>query len=113
MSPTARASYDEEVTTLPTPDTVLLARPRGFCAGVDRAVVTVERALDLYGPPVYVRKEIVHNKHVVETLTERGVVFVEEYDSSGTSTASTPDSDATRNLATMFNKQRSIIAGAD
>ncbi|WP_261623410.1 4-hydroxy-3-methylbut-2-enyl diphosphate reductase [Nesterenkonia marinintestina] len=59
---------------------VLLAAPRGYCAGVDRAVVAVEKALERYGPPVYVRKEIVHNRHVVETLTERGVVFVEEAD---------------------------------
>jgi 4-hydroxy-3-methylbut-2-enyl diphosphate reductase len=57
---------------------VLLAAPRGYCAGVDRAVVTVEKALDLYGAPVYVRKQIVHNKHVVETLEARGAVFVEE-----------------------------------
>ena len=59
---------------------VLLAAPRGYCAGVDRAVVTVEKALDLYGPPVYVRKEIVHNRHVVSTLEDRGAVFVEELD---------------------------------
>jgi 4-hydroxy-3-methylbut-2-enyl diphosphate reductase len=59
---------------------VLLAKPRGYCAGVDRAVVTVEKALETYGPPVYVRKEIVHNKHVVETLTERGAIFVDEAD---------------------------------
>ena len=59
---------------------VLLAAPRGYCAGVDRAVVTVERALELYGPPVYVRKEIVHNKHVVTTLEKRGAIFVEETD---------------------------------
>jgi len=59
---------------------VLLASPRGYCAGVDRAVVTVEQALDLYGAPVYVRKEIVHNKHVVDGLRERGAVFVEELD---------------------------------
>src|SRR5688572_11796991 len=59
---------------------VLLAAPRGYCAGVDRAVVTVEKALELYGPPVYVRKEIVHNKHVVTTLQKRGAVFVEETD---------------------------------
>jgi len=59
---------------------VLLAAPRGYCAGVDRAVVTVERALDLYGAPVYVRKEIVHNKHVVETLEARGAIFVSEND---------------------------------
>jgi len=59
---------------------VLLAKPRGYCAGVDRAVVTVERALEAHGPPVYVRKQIVHNRHVVETLQDRGVVFVEEAD---------------------------------
>ena len=59
---------------------VLLAAPRGYCAGVDRAVVSVERALELYGPPVYVRKEIVHNKHVVTTLEKRGAIFVEETD---------------------------------
>ena len=59
---------------------VLLAAPRGYCAGVDRAVVTVEKALELYGPPVYVRKEIVHNKHVVQTLQSRGAIFVEETD---------------------------------
>jgi 4-hydroxy-3-methylbut-2-enyl diphosphate reductase len=57
---------------------VLLAAPRGYCAGVDRAVVTVEEALELYGPPVYVRKEIVHNKHVVTTLQRRGAIFVDE-----------------------------------
>jgi 4-hydroxy-3-methylbut-2-en-1-yl diphosphate reductase len=59
---------------------LLLAAPRGYCAGVDRAVQTVERALELHGAPVYVRKEIVHNKHVVEQLRERGAVFVEELD---------------------------------
>src|SRR3954462_3337841 len=59
---------------------VLLAAPRGYCAGVDRAVVTVEKALDLYGAPVYVRKQIVHNKHVVADLESRGAVFVEELD---------------------------------
>jgi 4-hydroxy-3-methylbut-2-enyl diphosphate reductase len=59
---------------------VLLAAPRGYCAGVDRAVITVEKALDLYGPPVYVRKQIVHNKHVVHGLENRGAVFVEELD---------------------------------
>jgi 4-hydroxy-3-methylbut-2-en-1-yl diphosphate reductase len=64
------------------PDKLLLAAPRGYCAGVDRAVQTVERALELYGPPVYVRKEIVHNKHVVEQLRERGAIFVEELDDS-------------------------------
>ena len=60
------------------PEKLLLAAPRGYCAGVDRAVQTVERALELYGPPVYVRKAIVHNKHVVEQLRERGAVFVEQ-----------------------------------
>src|SRR5213595_4031562 len=64
------------------PDKLLLASPRGYCAGVDRAVQTVEHALDLYGAPVYVRKEIVHNKHVVEELRERGAIFVEELDDS-------------------------------
>jgi len=59
---------------------VLLAAPRGYCAGVDRAVITVEKALDLYGAPVYVRKQIVHNKHVVSNLESRGAVFVEELD---------------------------------
>jgi 4-hydroxy-3-methylbut-2-enyl diphosphate reductase len=63
---------------VPAPEKLLLAAPRGYCAGVDRAVQTVERALELYGAPVYVRKEIVHNKHVVEQLRERGAVFVEE-----------------------------------
>ena len=59
---------------------VLLAAPRGYCAGVDRAVETVEKALEKYGAPIYVRKEIVHNKYVVETLEQRGVIFVEETD---------------------------------
>ncbi|WP_435829176.1 4-hydroxy-3-methylbut-2-enyl diphosphate reductase [Actinocatenispora sera] len=59
---------------------VLLARPRGYCAGVDRAVETVERALELYGAPIYVRKQIVHNKHVVQTLERKGAIFVEEND---------------------------------
>ena len=57
-----------------------LAAPRGFCAGVDRAIAIVERALDQFGAPIYVRHEVVHNKHVVETLTQRGAVFVEEID---------------------------------
>src|SRR5579872_3571119 len=61
-----------------TVEKLLLAAPRGYCAGVDRAVQTVERALELHGAPVYVRKEIVHNKHVVEALRERGAIFVEE-----------------------------------
>jgi len=60
------------------PQKLLLAAPRGYCAGVDRAVQTVERALELHGPPVYVRKEIVHNKHVVEELAARGAIFVDE-----------------------------------
>ena len=60
------------------PEKLLLAAPRGYCAGVDRAVQAVEHALDLYGAPVYVRKEIVHNKHVVEELRERGAIFVDQ-----------------------------------
>jgi 4-hydroxy-3-methylbut-2-enyl diphosphate reductase len=67
-------------TAVSAPEKVLLAAPRGYCAGVDRAVQTVERALEIYGPPVYVRKEIVHNKHVVEQLRERGAIFVDELD---------------------------------
>jgi 4-hydroxy-3-methylbut-2-enyl diphosphate reductase len=61
-----------------TVEKLLLAAPRGYCAGVDRAVQTVERALEIHGPPVYVRKEIVHNKHVVAALRERGAIFVEQ-----------------------------------
>ena len=63
---------------MPQQKRVLLAAPRGYCAGVDRAVVTVEKALELYGPPVYVRKEIVHNKYVVASLESRGAIFVDE-----------------------------------
>jgi 4-hydroxy-3-methylbut-2-enyl diphosphate reductase len=62
----------------PSPKKVLLAAPRGYCAGVDRAVETVEKALDVYGAPVYVRKQIVHNRHVVEELEKRGAIFVEQ-----------------------------------
>ena len=66
----------EQATTGPKP--VILAAPRGYCAGVDRAVQTVEEALEEHGAPIYVRKEIVHNKHVVSQLSERGAIFVEE-----------------------------------
>ena len=59
---------------------MLLASPRGYCAGVDRAVIAVEKALDHYGAPVYVRKQIVHNKHVVSSLEARGAIFVDEVD---------------------------------
>ncbi|HTB51105.1 MAG TPA: 4-hydroxy-3-methylbut-2-enyl diphosphate reductase [Solirubrobacteraceae bacterium] len=69
---------NDTVTEPNTVEKLLLAAPRGYCAGVDRAVQTVERALDLHGPPVYVRKQIVHNKHVVELLAARGAVFVED-----------------------------------
>src|ERR1700742_5170925 len=64
------------------PEKLLLAAPRGYGAGVDRAVQTVERALELHGAPVYVRKEIVHNKHVVESLRARGAIFVDELNAS-------------------------------
>lgn len=74
-SPTVSASG-----TPATGKRVLLAAPRGYCAGVDRAVIAVEKALEHYGAPVYVRKEIVHNKYVVETLAARGAVFVNETD---------------------------------
>ena len=73
INPNARA--DKE-----TPKRVLLAAPRGYCAGVDRAVIAVEKALDHYGAPVYVRKQIVHNKHVVQSLEARGAIFVDEVD---------------------------------
>ncbi|NNE37740.1 MAG: 4-hydroxy-3-methylbut-2-enyl diphosphate reductase, partial [Gammaproteobacteria bacterium] len=59
---------------------ITLANPRGFCAGVDRAIEIVERALEIFGAPVYVRHEVVHNKYVVETLRKMGAVFVEELD---------------------------------
>ncbi len=72
------ASTDSPAGTLLGIEKILLAAPRGYCAGVDRAVQTVELALERYGPPVYVRKEIVHNKHVVEQLRERGAIFVEQ-----------------------------------
>lgn len=62
------------------PIQIKLANPRGFCAGVDRAIDIVNRALDVFGPPIYVRHEVVHNRFVVETLRARGAVFVEELD---------------------------------
>src|ERR1700749_2433369 len=65
-------------TATAAPKRVLLAAPRGYCAGVERAVQAVERALEVHGAPVYVRKEIVHNKHVVEQLAARGAIFVEQ-----------------------------------
>jgi 4-hydroxy-3-methylbut-2-en-1-yl diphosphate reductase len=83
LSGAQSAAYDEVVPAdVPqqAPRQVLLARPRGYCAGVDRAVQTVERALERFGAPVYVRKQIVHNTHVVRGLEERGAVFVEETD---------------------------------
>lgn len=76
------SAFPGDVPSIPSADgkKVLLAAPRGYCAGVDRAVDAVEKALELYGAPIYVRKEIVHNKFVVETLTKRGAIFVEETD---------------------------------
>ncbi|ESQ76783.1 4-hydroxy-3-methylbut-2-enyl diphosphate reductase [Asticcacaulis sp. AC402] len=76
MAKTGKTPYLEPMTVL----TVHLATPRGFCAGVDRAIQIVERALELYGAPVYVRHEIVHNKHVVDRLKAMGAVFVKELD---------------------------------
>ena len=103
---------------------VLLAKPRGFCAGVERAIEIVERALALYGPPVYVRHEIVHNQHVVESLRAKGAIFVEEiadvpegavtiFSAHGVSTAvedearlrSLPVIDATCPLVTKVHKE--------
>lgn len=77
---TSLAATDTDQAAAQQTKRVLLAAPRGYCAGVDRAVVTVEKSLDLYGPPVYVRKQIVHNKHVVATLEKRGAIFVDETD---------------------------------
>ena len=68
------------MSTETTAKRVLIAAPRGYCAGVDRAVATVEKAIEAYGTPLYVRKEIVHNKHVVTTLEQKGVIFVNETD---------------------------------
>jgi 4-hydroxy-3-methylbut-2-enyl diphosphate reductase len=76
--PAAPPTYDGGMAD--SPGRVLLADPRGYCAGVDRAVVAVEKALELHGAPVYVRKQIVHNRHVVATLERRGAVFVDETD---------------------------------
>lgn len=80
--PRRRRSPEDVAAAAPVegPKRVLLAAPRGYCAGVDRAVIAVEKALEHYGPPVYVRKQIVHNLHVVTTLEERGAIFVEETD---------------------------------
>jgi len=75
-----RPAYHGRVTEAVPRKRILLAKPRGYCAGVDRAVQTVEEALALYGPPIYVRKEIVHNKHVVSSLSAKGAIFVEEND---------------------------------
>ncbi|MGO1593434.1 MAG: 4-hydroxy-3-methylbut-2-enyl diphosphate reductase [Ancrocorticia sp.] len=82
MSLAGASAFPSTVPSNPSPDgrRILLATPRGYCAGVDRAVDAVEKALELYGAPVYVRKEIVHNKYVVETLTRRGAIFVSETD---------------------------------
>ncbi|MEY3587156.1 4-hydroxy-3-methylbut-2-enyl diphosphate reductase [Aquiluna borgnonia] len=74
------AINNTDLTDTFTSKKVLLAAPRGYCAGVDRAVIAVEKALDHYGAPVYVRKQIVHNKHVVASLEKRGAIFVEEVD---------------------------------
>ncbi|HEY3714864.1 MAG TPA: 4-hydroxy-3-methylbut-2-enyl diphosphate reductase [Jatrophihabitantaceae bacterium] len=81
MTVTGRSEQAPDPTTAPRrPGRVLLAKPRGYCAGVDRAVQTVEESLALYGAPVYVRKQIVHNLHVVRSLEARGAIFVEETD---------------------------------
>ena len=76
--PPERRAFSAHYTPLQMVEKVLLASPRGYCAGVERAVETVERALELYGAPVYVRKQIVHNAHVVRDLEKRGAVFVDD-----------------------------------
>ncbi len=80
--PRTRRSPEEVAAAAPVsgPKKVLLAAPRGYCAGVDRAVIAVEKALEHYGPPVYVRKQIVHNVHVVSSLESKGAIFVDETD---------------------------------
>ncbi|MBE7249138.1 MAG: 4-hydroxy-3-methylbut-2-enyl diphosphate reductase, partial [Actinomycetospora chiangmaiensis] len=80
MTATITPSEPVEGTTGKPPLEILLCAPRGFCAGVVRAIDVVERALAIYGPPVYVRHEIVHNKYVVESLKRKGAVFVRELD---------------------------------
>ncbi|MFI0903869.1 4-hydroxy-3-methylbut-2-enyl diphosphate reductase [Streptomyces sioyaensis] len=77
-SPTPAATPGEDASRRSDGRKVLLAAPRGYCAGVDRAVIAVEKALEQYGAPVYVRHEIVHNKYVVKTLEKKGAIFVEE-----------------------------------
>lgn len=74
------ATHGQQAVPVALGKKVLLAAPRGYCAGVDRAVIAVEKALDHYGSPVYVRKQIVHNKHVVSSLEKRGAIFVDEVD---------------------------------
>src|SRR5215217_4466960 len=79
--PRRRRSPEDVLAAAPVGEKkVLLAAPRGYCAGVDRAVIAVEKALEHYGPPVYVRKQIVHNLHVVSTLEAKGAIFVDETD---------------------------------
>ncbi|HYP45220.1 MAG TPA: 4-hydroxy-3-methylbut-2-enyl diphosphate reductase [Propionibacteriaceae bacterium] len=79
-TPDVSAAIDSVPAESAPAKSVVVAAPRGYCAGVDRAVITVEKALDAYGAPVYVRKQIVHNRHVVENLQQRGAIFVEELD---------------------------------
>ena len=78
MNAATTSSTQNRLPSSETPEILYIAAPRGYCAGVDRAVQAVEQALQLYGPPVYVRKEIVHNKGVVEQLRQRGAVFVDD-----------------------------------
>lgn len=80
MEPTTDTQLTEDTNTAKPPMTVVLAEPRGFCAGVERAIDVVERSLERFGAPIYVRHEIVHNKHVVDDLRAKGVIFVKEVD---------------------------------
>ena len=98
---------------------VLLASPRGYCAGVERAVDTVEKLLDLHGPPIYVRKQIVHNAHVVRDLEARGAIFVDDERACGAARRRPRDHDCrctaieARRRGSVFTPVGSLAADRD